>query len=62
MVRFVALAGCACGEIGGDAALVKYSLCAVVVWNDGGFDAAIALECWAADIFASNVWNDAVGE
>lgn len=62
VVRLVAVDGWPWGEIGGDPALAKYSLCAV--WNDGGcgFWAAIALECWAADILASNDWNDALGE
>lgn len=59
VVKLVAVDGWPWGEIGGDPALVKYSPCAA--WNDG-FDADIALECWAADIFASNDWNDALGE
>lgn len=62
VVRFVAVDGWPWGEIGGDPALVKYSLWAAW-WNCCCFDAAcIALECWAADIFASNDWNDALGE
>lgn len=65
VVRLVAVAGWPCGEIGGEPALVMYSPWAA--WNGGGFDAAdieadTALECWAADIFASNDWNDALGE
>lgn len=56
--------GCACGEIGGDAALDKYSLCDGPEWNGPGlaFAAATAFECWAADIFASNDWNDVLDE
>lgn len=54
--------GCACGEIGGDAALAKYSLCDGPEWNGPGLDAATAFECWAADIFASNDWNDVLDE
>lgn len=67
VVKLVAVDGC-CGDIGGDDAvgLVKNSLCDVVEWNCGGFDAATAFdwwtECCAADIFASNDWNDALGE
>lgn len=50
--------------MGGEPALVIYSApCAA--WNVGGLDADIdadtALECCAADIFASNDWNDALG-
>lgn len=65
VVRLVAVVGWPWGEIGGDPALLIYSLCADA-WNDGGLDADIdadtALECCAADIFASNDWNDALGE
>lgn len=65
VVRLVAVDGWPCGEIGGEQALVIYSPWAV--WNCGGFDAAdidadTAFECCAADIFASNDWNDALGE
>lgn len=63
VVKLVAVDGWPWGEIGGEPALVKYSLCDP--WNGGGgFDADIALECWcwAADILASNDWNDALGE
>lgn len=60
VVKFVAVDGWPWGEIGGDPALVINSPCAA--WNGGGFDADIALECCAADIFASNDWNDALGE
>lgn len=56
--------GCACGEIGGDDAFAKYSLCDGPEWNcpDLAFAAATAFECWAADIFASNDWNDVLDE
>lgn len=61
----MAVDGWPCGEIGGEPALAIYSPWAA--WNGGGFDAAdidadTAFECWAADIFASNDWNDALGE
>lgn len=62
MAVVVKFDGCACGEIGGDAALAIYSLCDPAVWNGPGFDAATAFECWAADIFASSDWNDVLDE
>lgn len=52
------------GDSGGDVepSEVRYS-----IEDAGGFPAADATadwwaECWAADIFANNDWNDALGE